>query len=88
MLIALAQRPQGLTRRQLGVRAGLSSLSGTFDTYLSRRRAEGWIGAAADGRLAITEGGLDALGDFEPLPTGRVLLAYWIHELVTGKGEL
>lgn len=35
MMVALAQRP-GLNRRQLGVRAGLSSSSGTFQTYLSK----------------------------------------------------
>lgn len=35
ILVALAQR-NGLTRRQLGVRAMLSSRSGTFDTYLSK----------------------------------------------------
>lgn len=38
MMIALAQRPQGLSARQLGVRAGLSSKSGTFTTYLARAR--------------------------------------------------
>src|SRR5205807_2162280 len=48
MMIALAQRP-GLSKRQLGVRAGLSSTSGTFGTYLSRLRNNGWIDGSMDG---------------------------------------
>jgi uncharacterized protein len=80
MLIALAQRPQGLSRKQLGIRAGLSSRSGTFDTYLSRARAAGWITGSADA-LTITAGGLGALGAFAPLPTGPELLAYWLRQL-------
>lgn len=89
MLIALAQRPQGLTRQQLGVRAALSSRSGTFDTYLSRGRSEGWIvNAGHDGRLGITDAGLAALGDFEPLPTGQALLAHWLRELGGGAARM
>lgn len=79
MLIALAQRPQGLSRRQLGVRAGLSSRSGTFDTYLSRARTNGWIEGA--GEMRITEAGLKALGTYDPLPEGRALLEHWLGEL-------
>lgn len=80
MLIALAQRPQGMNRRQLGVRAGLSSSSGTFSTYLSKGRTEGWINGDAN-TIRITHAGLTALGKYEPLPTGRDLLAYWLGEL-------
>jgi hypothetical protein len=80
MLVALAQRPQGLSRGQLGVRAGLSSRSGTFDTYLSRARAAGWITGSASA-LTITADGVASLGAFEPLPTGQGLLAHWLSEL-------
>lgn len=79
MLIALAQRPQGLTNRQLGVRAGVSSKSGTFSTYLSKARANGWIEGRGD--LKITEAGIAALGSYEPLPEGAALAAYWISDL-------
>ena len=79
MLIALAQRPHGLSRRQLGVRAGMSSRSGTFDTYLSRARSSGWVNGQGD--LQITEDGLKALGSYEPLPEGPELLRYWLNEL-------
>jgi uncharacterized protein len=80
MLVALAQRPQGMSARQLGVRAGLSSSSGTFGTYLGKARQAGWI-EGDRGRIAITDAGLSALGSYDPLPSGRDLAAYWLREL-------
>jgi hypothetical protein len=79
ILTALAQR-NGLTNRQIGVRAGLSSQSGTFSTYMSKARANGWIEDDGD-RRAITDAGLTALGSFDPLPSGGELLAHWLREL-------
>jgi hypothetical protein len=87
MMIALAQRPQGLTNRQLGVRAGLSSKSGTFSTYLSRGRSEGWIEDNGDRRV-LTDEGLAALGTYEPLPEGQELLEYWLRELGGGANRM
>jgi len=78
MMVALAQRP-GLTKKQLGVRAGLSSSSGTFGTYLGRLRSEGWV--VGSDRLELTDTGAKALGSYEPLPEGRDLLEYWLREL-------
>jgi len=83
MLTALAQRPNGLSAEQLGVRAGLSSRSGTFDTYLGRARKHGWI-EGERGALRITAEGVAALGTFDPLPTGAELLDYWLRELGSG----
>ncbi len=80
MLIALAQRPQGLSTRQLGVRAGLSSRSGTFRNYVSRGRTQGWLLGTSE-RLTITDAGLTVLGTYAPLPTGDLLLKYWLDEL-------
>lgn len=79
IMIALAQCPKGLTNRQIGVRAGLSSKSGTFSTYLSRARTNGWI--TGRGVLEITQEGLAALGSYEPLPSGPALLDHWLREL-------
>ncbi len=79
MLIALAQR-NGLTARQLGLRAGLSSKSGTFSTYLGRARSSGWINGSKD-RIEITEAGRAAIGSHNPLPEGRDLLDYWLGQL-------
>lgn len=83
ILIALAQRPQGLSMWQIGVRAGLSARSGTFSTYLSRARRKSWIEGRAQ-QIQITEAGRAALGHYEPLPTGKALLDYWIAQLGRG----
>lgn len=82
MLVALAQRSDGLTRAQMGVRAGLSSRSGSFSTYLSKARTEGWL--EGEDVLQITSEGMSAIGNYEPLPTGKRLLDYWLRELGTG----
>lgn len=87
MLIALAERP-GLSKRQLGLRAGLSSKSGTFGTYLGKGRSEGWIGGGGES-LEITQDGISALGQFDALPEGRELLDYWLGELgQSGAGRM
>lgn len=80
ILVALAQRPQGLSTRQIGVRAGLSSKSGSFNTYMSRARSNGWI-VGDRGHVQITDDGLEALGDYDPLPTGDALLQHWLSDL-------
>ena len=79
MLVALAQRPQGLTDRQLGIRAGISSRSGSYRNYRAKARGQGWI--TGSGVLKITEGGVAAVGTYEPLPGGAGLAAYWLGEL-------
>jgi hypothetical protein len=86
MLVALAQRPNGLTNRQLGVRAGVSSRSGTFSTYLSRARSANWI--EGSGTLRITDEGLRALGSYDPLPEGPALADYWINSLGGGAARM
>jgi hypothetical protein len=76
-----------MSSSQLGLRAGLSSKSGTFATYLGRARQAGWIEGRGD-RLSITPAGLEALGEYEPLPTGPELLAYWVRELGGGAARM
>jgi uncharacterized protein len=79
MLIALAQRPQGLTRRQLGLRARVSAKGGSFDTYLSKARVNGWVISEGE-RVVITDAGITALGSYEPLPEGEALLQHYLNE--------
>lgn len=82
ILIALAQRADGLTLRQIGIRAGLSSKSGTFSTYMSKGRQSGWIqDGGKGGRSTITDEGRTVLGAYDPLPSGRDLFNYWMQEL-------
>ena len=84
ILIALAQRSD-LSARQLGLRAGLSSSSGTFGTYLAALRSEGFIEGTKQS-MKITQAGLDALGDYNPLPTGAELKRYWQNYIGAGSG--
>ena len=79
ILIALAQR-NGLTNGQIGVRANLSSTTGTFSTYMSKARSNGWITDQGEQRL-ITDEGIAALGSYTPLPTGQDLLRHWLSHL-------
>lgn len=82
MLIALAQRP-GLNVRQLGVRSGLSSSSGSFNTYLSKGRSMGWL-AGDRNRMEITPDGIAAIGSYQPLPEGQELIQHYINDLGGG----
>ena len=86
IMIALAQRP-GLTNRQIGVRAGLSSKSGTFSTYLSRAKTNGWI--VYDGpKRALTQEGEALVRGYEPLPSGHALLEHWLNEVGGGAARI
>lgn len=82
MMIAIAQRP-GLDNRKLGVRAGMSSRSGTFATYLAKMRTNAWV-TDRNGGFAITDAGVAALGAYEPLPEGDALRQHWLRELGAG----
>ena len=84
LMIALAQRPAGLSRRSLGLRAGLSAKSGTFATYLGRARSAGWVDGKSE--LRITDSGISALGHYDPLPTGSELFDYWVAEVGSDSG--
>lgn len=55
--------------------AEISARKSTLRNALSTLRGPGWI--TGSGELAITDAGLEALGDFEELPTGEALLTHW-----------
>ena len=84
ILSVLAQHPEGRTVRQVAISTGYSSKGGGFRNALGALRTAGLI----DGRdlLHITPEGR-ALGDWEPLPTGRALLDYWLSHGEIKKAE-
>lgn len=88
ILTALAQRPNGLTRAQIGIRARLATRSGTFETYMSKANVSGWV--KTDGTLVkITKAGLKELGPYEPLPSGRDLLNLYLAQFgASGAGRI
>jgi hypothetical protein len=85
ILTAIAQYPNGVTRDQLTVLTGYKR--STRDAYLHRLRGKGFHEDAGAG-LTITHEGIEALGDFEPLPIGAALLEYWLRELPGGERRL
>jgi hypothetical protein len=87
MLVALAQRDRGLSKKQIAVRAGLSAKSGTFSTYLSRLSSDAYI-ETRGGLYFITANGHAALGEYERLPEGPELVTYWVAHLKGGAGRM
>jgi hypothetical protein len=59
----------------------------TRDAYLLRLTNKGYV-ANDRGVVAPTQEGLDALGHFDPLPTGRALYEFWQHELPEGEARI
>lgn len=83
ILTALAQYPQGRTAAQVAVLTVYSVNSGGFNNSLASLRTQGFI--TRGGNPQLTQAGMQALGDFDPLPTGDELLRYWMSKL--GKCE-
>lgn len=83
ILSALAQNPEGCEKNQLGIISGYSPNSGGFNNSLGKLRSTGLINR--ENPIQITDAGIDALGEYEPLPTGSALLNYWLGRL--GKCE-
>lgn len=79
VLTALAQYPSGRTKVQIAILTGYASSGGGFNNALSALRSRGWIGG--HGTLSITNAGIDALGTYDPLPSGRALLEHWLGQL-------
>lgn len=86
VLTALAQYPQGRTKRQVAFLAGYSANGGGFNNPLGRLRTAGLVVGGPD-RLQITQDGADALGEWAPLPTGRDLADWWMANAKLGHAE-
>lgn len=67
------------TKRQLAMQAGYSAKGGGFNNPLSALRSGGYVERGEP--IAVTQAGLDALGDFDPLPTGQALIDHWMGQL-------
>lgn len=80
ILTALAQYPDGLTKQRLGALAGYT-VNGNFYNLLGALRAKGAVTPKGVDPIAITNEGLETLGPFEPLPTGRALREYWLNKI-------
>jgi hypothetical protein len=82
-LIAAAQYPNGITREQASILSGYKRSS--RDAYIQRLQGKGYV-ELRGGNIVATQAGVDALGsDYEPLPTGEALQAYWLQRLPPGE---
>lgn len=79
VLTALAQYPAGRTKVQIAILTGYASSGGGFNNALSALRTKGWL--TGHGQLSITDVGIEALGEYEPLPSGEALLQHWLNQL-------
>lgn len=80
ILTALAQYPDGRSKRQVAILTGYAANGGGFNNAMSSLRTKGWLDGRGD-PLRITNAGLAALGSYEPLPSGKDLLEHWLGQL-------
>lgn len=83
ILMALAQYPQGRNASQVAILSGYSITSSGFTNSLRNLRVHEYITRGQP--IQVTQSGIAALGDYEPLPTGQELIRYWLGKL--GKCE-
>src|SRR5487761_562822 len=78
-----------ISRVQMGTVSGFSPTSGTFLDYLSQLKRRGWIVDGNYGNLRITEEGLAAAGDVDPLPQERAqIVQLWKGKFKAGVGRM
>lgn len=85
ILAALIQFPNGLERKQLTVLCGYKQSA--RDTYISRL-VQRDLAIIQPGKVFATEQGIAALPNFEPLPTGKALVDYWLQRLPLGEKKI
>lgn len=85
ILRACAQYPNGLMRTQITVLSGYAR--STRNKYLQYLQAKGFVTQQGE-KVMATEDGINALGDFEPLPSGQDLQQYWLNQLSEGESNI
>jgi uncharacterized protein len=81
MLSALAQFPDGRTRRQLAGLTGYRATGSTMRGALAQLRKLGYCTPAGVEPIRATPEGIAAAGDVETVPTGPALYSYWQAKL-------
>lgn len=79
LLIALAQNPDGLRPRKLAILAEVQEGGSTWRGAFAKFRRESLV--VETDLIRITAEGLDALGSYEPLPTGPALRDQWRQKI-------
>ena len=77
--------PQELTKQRLATLSGFSVKGGTFNTYISELKRNGWI--VGNNQLSITEDGLQNATPQE-IPSGEQLLELWCNKFRQGASNI
>lgn len=85
LLIVLAMYPSGKTVKELAVISGYAR-AGRFNNLLGGLRSKEWVKRGEP--VQITTAGLEALGPYEPLPTGADLQNYWLRKLTESEARV
>lgn len=90
MLKAVASfHPKTITKHQIATVAGLSVKSGTFSTYLSELRRQGWVQETMKGLYNVSDEGIEAAGSVESMPTSHEhLLEMWKRKFRAGASRI
>lgn len=86
ILTALAQYKDGRTKQQVAILTGYAVNGGGFKNYVSSLRTRGLL--EGSDHLTITVAGIQALGEYQPLPAGRALLEHWLGQLGRAEREV
>ncbi len=84
VLSVLAQHGEALAQKKVALLSGYSPRASTWRSILAGLRAGLNIEDHPDGKIEITVNGKNALGSYDPLPTGEDLLAHWRNQLGNG----
>lgn len=85
ILKACAEYANGADKTQLTVLTGYKR--STRDAYIQRLREKGFVGERGQ-QVYATDIGFEALGDFDPLPTGTALRDHWLSKLPSGERRI
>jgi len=77
--------PESLTKQRLATLSGFSVKGGTFNTYISELKRNGWI--VGNSQLSITEDGINNATPLD-IPSGEQLLELWKSKFRQGAGKI
>ena len=80
--------PEPISRIRMATLANSSAKGGYFSNNVSALRTAGFIVDASQGYFCATGAGVDAAGDFDPLPTGQDLVDLWKQTLGGAPGRI
>jgi hypothetical protein len=88
ILRTLKARGTATSKPQVAVMTGYRVNSGSFNKAFTDLKAAGYIDVEQAGLYVITEAGSAAIGEVDPLPTGREALGFWTRKLGACAGAI